>query len=182
MLAPATPLAFPADAEAATAAVAAAGPVEMTIGYDAAEAPNVERAADLVVSMGGSLSGEHGDGQSRGELLERMYGPELVDAFRQFKSVFDPRGRMNPGKVVDAYPLDTNLRFGPGHRTARHGKQFFALADDGGSLQTAAERCVGVGRCRRDDAGTMCSRAAVMVCRMPIVALPPRSASSLGRR
>ncbi|RKS69203.1 FAD/FMN-containing dehydrogenase [Motilibacter peucedani] len=116
----------------------------------------VERAADLVVSMGGSLSGEHGDGQSRGELLERMYGPELVDAFRQFKAVFDPRGRMNPGKVVDAYPLDSSLRFGPDHRVVRPHQQFFALADDGGSLQTAVERCVGVGRCRRDDAGTMC--------------------------
>ena len=58
----------------------------------------VTRAADLVVRLGGSLSGEHGDGQSRGELLERMYGPELVHAFREFKAVFDPRGRMNPGQ------------------------------------------------------------------------------------
>jgi FAD/FMN-containing dehydrogenase/Fe-S oxidoreductase len=112
----------------------------------------VERAADLVVSLGGSLSGEHGDGQARGELLERMYGPELVDAFRQVKAVFDPRGRMNPGKVVDAYPLDTNLRYGPSHRVARPTDDaFFPL-----SLQDAAERCVGVGRCRRDDAGVMC--------------------------
>ncbi|RZS79028.1 FAD/FMN-containing dehydrogenase [Motilibacter rhizosphaerae] len=113
----------------------------------------VERAADLVVSLGGSLSGEHGDGQARGELLERMYGPELVDAFRQFKAVFDPRGRMNPGKVVDAYPLDTNLRFGPGYEKRPAGKQFFSI---GSTLQEAAERCVGVGRCRRDDTGTMC--------------------------
>jgi FAD/FMN-containing dehydrogenase/Fe-S oxidoreductase len=116
----------------------------------------VERAADLVVSLGGSLSGEHGDGQARGELLERMYGPELVDAFRQVKSVFDPRGRMNPGKVVDAYPLDENLRYGPDYRRAPGRAGFFALADDGGSLQHAAERCVGVGRCRRDDTGVMC--------------------------
>jgi FAD/FMN-containing dehydrogenase/Fe-S oxidoreductase len=117
----------------------------------------VERAADLVVSLGGSLSGEHGDGQARGELLERMYGPELVDAFRQVKSVFDPRGRMNPGKVVDAYPLDTNLRYGPSYALAQPtGGRFFALADDSGSLQHAAERCVGVGRCRRDDTGVMC--------------------------
>ncbi len=112
----------------------------------------VERAADLVVSLGGSLSGEHGDGQARGELLERMYGPELVDAFRQVKAVFDPRGRMNPGKVVDPYPLDADLRYGPAHRLARPGDDaFFPL-----SLQQAAERCVGVGRCRRDDAGVMC--------------------------
>ena len=117
----------------------------------------VERAADLVVSLGGSLSGEHGDGQARGELLERMYGPELVDAFRQVKAVFDPRGRMNPGKVVDPYPLDTNLRYGPGYAPAQPTTgRFFTLADDSGSLQQAAERCVGVGRCRRDDAGVMC--------------------------
>ena len=119
----------------------------------------VERAADLVVALGGSLSGEHGDGQARGELLERMYGPEIVTAFRQVKAVFDPRGRMNPGKVVDPYPLDTNLRYGPDYRTATPGHgpgSFFALADDSGSLQHAAERCVGVGRCRRDDSGVMC--------------------------
>ena len=121
----------------------------------------VERAADLVVSLGGSLSGEHGDGQARGELLERMYGPALVDAFRQVKAVFDPRGRMNPGKVVDPYPLDANLRYGPGYRDAAHGPTplkpaFFAFADDAGSFQRATERCVGVGRCRRDDTGVMC--------------------------
>ena len=117
----------------------------------------VERAADLVVALGGSLSGEHGDGQARGELLERMYGPELVDAFRQVKAVFDPRGRMNPGKVVDPFPLDTNLRFGPDYVLAKPTVGgFFALAEDSGSLQHAAERCVGVGRCRRDDTGVMC--------------------------
>ncbi len=116
----------------------------------------VERAADLVTSLGGSLSGEHGDGQSRGELLERMYGPEIVDAFRQVKAVFDPRGRMNPGKVVDPYPLDANIRFGPGYRTSTLTPAYFPFAEDAGSLQHAAERCVGVGRCRRDDAGVMC--------------------------
>jgi FAD/FMN-containing dehydrogenase/Fe-S oxidoreductase len=116
----------------------------------------VERAADLVASLGGSLSGEHGDGQSRGELLERMYGPELVDAFRQVKAVFDPRGRMNPGKVVDPYPLDTNLRFGPAYRTSTLTPTYFPFADDAGSFQHAAERCVGVGRCRRDDTDVMC--------------------------
>jgi FAD/FMN-containing dehydrogenase/Fe-S oxidoreductase len=122
----------------------------------------VELAAELVVSLGGSLSGEHGDGQARGELLVRMYGPELVGAFRQVKAIFDPRGRMNPGKLVDPYPLDANLRYGPDYRPdqqpggpiTRAG--FFPLADDHGSLQRAAERCVGVGRCRRDDTGVMC--------------------------
>ncbi len=116
----------------------------------------VERAADLVVSLGGSLSGEHGDGQARGELLGRMYGPELVDAFRAFRAVFDPRGRMNPGKVIDAYPLDSNLRYGPAYRRESLGRSQFVFGGEGRSLQRAAERCVGVGRCRRDDAGTMC--------------------------
>jgi Fe-S oxidoreductase len=116
----------------------------------------VIRAADLVVSLGGSLSGEHGDGQARGELLKLMYGPDLVAAFRQFKAVFDPRGRMNPGKVVDAYPIDTNLRYGPAYRLAGLGPSTFAFGPAGHSLQRVAERCVGVGRCRRDDAGTMC--------------------------
>ena len=116
----------------------------------------LERAADLVVSLGGSLSGEHGDGQARGELLVRMYGPELVDAFREFKAVFDPRGRMNPGKLIDAYPFDTNLRYGPAYRPSPLGRSQLVFGADGRSLQKAAERCVGVGRCRRDDAGTMC--------------------------
>jgi len=116
----------------------------------------VERAADLVISLGGSLSGEHGDGQARGELLGRMYGPELLVAFRQFKAIFDPLGRMNPGKLVDAYPLDANMKFGPAYKSTHLQPSFFAFADDGGSLQMAAERCVGVGRCRRDDTGIMC--------------------------
>ncbi len=116
----------------------------------------IERAADLVISLGGSLSGEHGDGQARGELLERMYGPELVGAFRRFKAVFDPRGRMNPGKGVDADPFDTNLRFGPDHRIASSQELLPIFGPGGAAIQTGAERCVGVGRCLRDDAGTMC--------------------------
>src|SRR5205823_4431374 len=70
----------------------------------------VYEAADLVVSYGGSISGEHGDGQSRAELLPRMFGDELIAAFREFKSIWDPDGRMNPGKLVDAYPIDQDLR------------------------------------------------------------------------
>ena len=62
-------------------------------------------AADLVVRYGGSLSGEHGDGQARAELLPKMYGDELVHAFGEFKAIWDPEGRMNPGKVVDPYPI-----------------------------------------------------------------------------
>lgn len=119
----------------------------------------VERAADLVVSLGGSLSGEHGDGQARGELLSRMYGPGLMDAFRAYKAVWDPRGRMNPGKLVDPRPLDQDLRYGAAWRVSTLAAQRpggFALARDHGSLQAAAERCVGVGRCRRDDHDVMC--------------------------
>ena len=116
----------------------------------------IEEAADLCVGLGGSLSGEHGDGQARGELLEKMFGAELVGAFREMKAIWDPDGAMNPGKVVDARPLDADLRFGPSHRTVSLGRTRFAFAADGGSLQEAAERCVGVGRCRRDDAGVMC--------------------------
>jgi FAD/FMN-containing dehydrogenase/Fe-S oxidoreductase len=116
----------------------------------------VERAADLVVSLGGSLSGEHGDGQARGELLGRMYGRELLQAFREFKAVFDPGGHMNPGKLIDARPLDTDLRYGPSYRHRDLPRSRLRLNVDGTSLQAAAERCVGVGRCRRDDGGTMC--------------------------
>jgi FAD/FMN-containing dehydrogenase/Fe-S oxidoreductase len=113
----------------------------------------IEQAADLVVRHGGSLSGEHGDGQSRAELLPRMFGPELVGAFREFKSIWDPRGLMNPGKVVDPLPLDTDLR--PALHLADP-KTIFGLPDDGGSLARAVARCVGVGKCRRESGGAMC--------------------------
>ncbi len=116
----------------------------------------VERAADLCVALGGSISGEHGDGQSRGELLSRMYSPALMEAFRRFKAVWDPRGRMNPGKLIDAYPLDTNLRHGPRYRTSNLLATSFAFPGDHGSLQEAVDRCVGVGKCRSDGAGVMC--------------------------
>jgi FAD/FMN-containing dehydrogenase/Fe-S oxidoreductase len=116
----------------------------------------VERAADLCISLGGSISGEHGDGQARGELLERMYGPELMEAFRRFKAAWDPLGRMNPGKVVDAYPLDTNIRYGPKYRTSSLVATAFSFEHDGGSLQIALERCVGVGKCRSEVSGVMC--------------------------
>ncbi len=116
----------------------------------------INAAADLVVSMGGSLSGEHGDGQSRGELLEKMFGPELVGAFREFKALWDPDGLMNPGKVVDAYPLDANIRYMTLSEPAHLRPTRYSFADDDGSLLHASLRCVGVGRCRRDDTATMC--------------------------
>jgi FAD/FMN-containing dehydrogenase/Fe-S oxidoreductase len=117
----------------------------------------VGRAADLVVSYGGSLSGEHGDGQARGAFLERMFGPELVRGFGELKALFDPDGRMNPGKIVDPYRVDENLRLGPGWRPTAH-KTFFGYPDDGGSFTTAVLRCVGVGACRRTgpSGGVMC--------------------------
>jgi Fe-S oxidoreductase len=108
----------------------------------------------LVASYGGSLSGGHGDGQARGELLDRMFGEELVGAFREFKAIFDPDGAMNPGKVVDAYALDTNLRMDPGYRTLPVTTRF-AFPRDDGAFAAATERCFGVGACR-DQSGTMC--------------------------
>ncbi len=114
----------------------------------------LEDAADLVSSYGGSLSGEHGDGQARGELLPRMFGEEIVQAFREFRAVFDPDQMMNPGKVSDPYPLDTNLRFDPNYR-AREVRTRFRFHQDGGSFAAATERCFGVGACR-DKGGVMC--------------------------
>ncbi len=116
----------------------------------------VTAAAQLVVSLGGSLSGEHGDGQSRGELLQVMFGPELVQAFGEFKALWDPDGLMNPGKVVDPYPLDTNIRYSDLREPVKLRPTGYSFAKDDGSLMNAALRCVGVGRCRRDDAATMC--------------------------
>ena len=120
----------------------------------------MEAVADLVLSHGGSLSGEHGDGQAKGELLPRMFGPRLVEAFKEFKRIWDPQGMMNPGKVVDAYPLDSNVRVGPDHRP-RPVMTHFKYPDDNHSFANAAERCFGVGKCRRlegghGDHGVMC--------------------------
>jgi FAD/FMN-containing dehydrogenase/Fe-S oxidoreductase len=115
----------------------------------------VEAAAELVVSYGGSLSGEHGDGQSRAELLPVMFGEEVVGAFREFKAIWDPDGGMNPGKVVDAYRLDENLRLGPDYRPWEP-RTRFAYPEDDGSFGRAVQRCVGVGSCRKTDHGVMC--------------------------
>jgi len=115
----------------------------------------VDRAADLVVSYGGSLSGEHGDGQSRGALLPKMFGPELMGAFREFKAVWDPDNRMNPHKVIDAYLPTENLRLGADYKPLEPATHF-KFPDDGGSLAKAALRCIGIGECRKHDYGTMC--------------------------
>jgi FAD/FMN-containing dehydrogenase/Fe-S oxidoreductase len=116
----------------------------------------MDDASDLVVSYGGSLSGEHGDGQARAELLPKMYGDKLVEAFREFKAIWDPDGRMNPGKVVDANPLDSELRLGADFAPWEP-VTFFGYPDDEHSFARAGGlRCVGVGKCRREDGGTMC--------------------------
>ena len=120
----------------------------------------VEEAADLVVSYGGSLSGEHGDGQARAELLPKMFGPELMQAFRQFKSAWDPDWKMNPGKLIGLpgktpYKLDADLRLGPNYAPWQPETRFQFPADHG-SLAAATLRCVGVGKCRREEGGVMC--------------------------
>ncbi|NAS20802.1 FAD-binding protein [Herbidospora sp. NEAU-GS84] len=109
----------------------------------------MERAADLVAALGGSFSGEHGDGQSRGELLPRMFGPEIVAAFGRLKAIFDPGDHMNPGKVVAPAPLDDHLRLGPDWAPAEPRDLRFGFPHDGGSFAQAVNRCVGVGRCRQ---------------------------------
>ena len=115
----------------------------------------MEEAAELVVRYGGSLSGEHGDGQARAELLPKMFGNEVVQAFRDFKSIWDPQWKMNPGKVVDPYPLDSNLRVGPDYRP-RTVETHFRFPNDNGNFAAAAERCFGVGKCRGLEGETMC--------------------------
>ena len=113
----------------------------------------IHDAADLVVSYGGSLSGEHGDGQARGELLPKMFGAALIDAFREFKALWDPAALMNPGKLIDADSAIDHLRR-PDYRPAPV-RTFFPLVEEGG-MAGAALRCVGVGKCRKTHEGTMC--------------------------
>jgi FAD/FMN-containing dehydrogenase/Fe-S oxidoreductase len=115
----------------------------------------LHEAAHLVVGYGGSLSGEHGDGQARGELLPIMFGDELMEAFREFKAIWDPSWKMNPGKVVNAFRASQNLRLGT-HYTPSEPETHFKFPDDHGSFAHAANRCVGAGVCRRAGGGTMC--------------------------
>jgi FAD/FMN-containing dehydrogenase/Fe-S oxidoreductase len=142
------------------------GCVHSRLTFDLVTAPGIlafrsfiDRAADIALAHGGSLSGEHGDGQARGALLPKMFSPELIQAFRDFKRIWDPTNRMNPGKLIDLdHPTPEP------HADLRLGADFapwtpqlhFALPEDSGSLAAAAQRCVGVGACRKTDAGTMC--------------------------
>ena len=118
----------------------------------------LEEASDLVVSYGGSLSGEHGDGQARGELLGRMFSPQIIDAFREFKAIWDPDWKMNPGKVIDPYRVDENLREGINYQSNTSRKPISISPDDHHSFASATDRCVGAGVCRRHESGdeTMC--------------------------
>jgi FAD/FMN-containing dehydrogenase/Fe-S oxidoreductase len=111
----------------------------------------LEHAADLVASYGGSFSGEHGDGQTRGELLPKMFGDQIMRAFGELKAIFDPENRMNPGKLVAPRGLDQNLRLGSTWAPRYTGHLHFAYPEDHGSFTAAANRCVGVGKCRQHD-------------------------------
>ena len=117
-------------------------------------------ASELVVAYGGSLSGEHGDGQGRAEFLPIMYGPELMAAFREFKRIWDPLGRMNPGKLVDAlgdvYRVDEHLRQGPAYKPVTVATRMTFFSSEGDGFTRATERCIGMGKCRSAEGGTMC--------------------------
>ncbi|NEA05778.1 FAD-binding oxidoreductase, partial [Streptomyces sp. SID10116] len=105
-----------------------------------------EDLAELVVAHGGSLSGEHGDGQARAELLPKMYGPGLVALFERVKDAWDPAGLLNPGMLVRPAPLDADLRFAPLPREPVD--VVFGYPHDGGDFVAAVRRCVGVAKCR----------------------------------
>jgi FAD/FMN-containing dehydrogenase/Fe-S oxidoreductase len=138
------------------------GCVHVRIGFDFAPPAGVDRfaafmsdAADLIVSHGGSLSGEHGDGRARGALLPRMFSAELLDLFARFKVAWDPAGLLNPGVVVDPVPIERNLR--PAAPTLVDATTMHGFAADGGDFRAAVGRCVGVGRCvSRTSASLMC--------------------------
>jgi FAD/FMN-containing dehydrogenase/Fe-S oxidoreductase len=132
------------------------GCVHVRIDFDLMDKAGVARfrrfsdaAADLVVSHGGSLSGEHGDGQARAEMLPKMYGPELIALFSVFKELWDPDRGMNPGMLVRPESIDSNLRFSvlPSAKS-RPVDVEFTYPDDGGDFSAAVRRCVGVAKCR----------------------------------
>lgn len=114
-----------------------------------------EEIKDLVVEFGGALSGEHGDGILRSEFNRELFGDTLYEAFRELKRSFDPHGLLNPGKIVDAPPLDTHLRYGADYRVAIPLNTHFRFADTGG-FAGAAELCNGNALCRKISGGTMC--------------------------
>ncbi|MET9798827.1 FAD-binding and (Fe-S)-binding domain-containing protein [Nocardiopsis alba] len=119
----------------------------------------MEEAAGIVVRHGGSLSGEHGDGQARSELLSRMYPESLIRAFGEFKRIWDPEGLMNPGIIVDPLPLDSDVRVATDLRPELPllSQATLAYGEDDGEFAKALRRCSGVGKCRRQSGpGVMC--------------------------
>ncbi|MFM0416799.1 FAD-binding and (Fe-S)-binding domain-containing protein [Paraburkholderia aromaticivorans] len=116
----------------------------------------LREAAELVVEFGGSLSGEHGDGQAKAEFLPIMYGAELMQAMEQFKAIWDPANRLNPGKVVHAYRADENLRMGPAYQPVTLQTRLTFASQEGDGFQREIERCIGMGKCRSLEGGTMC--------------------------
>jgi FAD/FMN-containing dehydrogenase/Fe-S oxidoreductase len=119
----------------------------------------MDEAVALVIKHGGVASGEHGDGQARGQFLPQMFGPEIFEAFKQFKRIWDPSNHMNTGKVInldgEAYTITENLRIGTDYDPPQP-ETYFSYAADQHSFARAALRCVGVGACRREGGGTMC--------------------------
>ncbi len=138
------------------------GCIHCRIGFDFLTKEGIEKykqftieASHLVVKYGGSISGEHGDGQARGDLLEIMYGKELVEAFKEFKSIWDPQWKMNPGKIVNTYGQTNDLRLGTDYNPPKL-KTHFQFPDDAYSWERITLKCVGVGECRRHEGGVMC--------------------------
>ena len=140
---------------------AAAGCLHIRPLVNVKEAAGVERmvriaeeVADLVLEFGGALSGEHGDGIVRGGFTEKMFGPELYQAFRDLKRLFDPRGILNPGKIVDSPPMTENLRIGPAYRPLEVETTLDFSREQG--FAAAVEQCNGQGACRKTQGGAMC--------------------------
>ncbi len=115
----------------------------------------VHEAAKLVVKYNGSLSGEHGDGQARGPLLDIMFSKEMMQAFHEFKKIWDPEWKMNPGKIIDSFAISDDLRISNEYAPPVL-KTHFQFPDDNNDFARATIRCVGVGNCRRHENGTMC--------------------------
>jgi Fe-S oxidoreductase len=135
------------------------GCIHVRIDFDLLTAPGVvrfrrfsEELAELVVSHGGSLSGEHGDGQARAELLPRMYAPEVIALFERTKALWDPDDLLNPGMLVRPARLDENLRFAVLPREPV--PVAFGYPADGGDFSAAVSRCVGVAKCRTPTSGS----------------------------
>ena len=144
------------------------GCVHVRLDFPLAERPSSFRpfllaAAELAARHGGSMSGEHGDGRARGELLPAMYSPAAIGLFGAVKAIFDPSDLLNPGVIVEPAPVDADLRLplakrlsGPAGSAGAPGSHAvgFAFGHDGGSFTTAVHRCVGVGKCRADNTAT----------------------------